>query len=553
MVSLPVASTLPVVTIEGGQFDQFADQGLAGPIRLFSAAECGSFLKAARDKRNQPPLDWFKGRAVNSRLFYEIATHPKIVEPVTAILGDDVMLWGASIQARRPGDLHPWHCDIEAASSWGKTVSVWVGLEHTNEDSSLAFVPYSHRFAATVQEVIYRYGKSREKVTDDDIVRWARELDHRSYLMKPDVTDGEALFFDSRIWHSSRNFFHKTRRALLLQYATPETQIRIPDANNLDWPFERFSSPKPPCLMVAGRGIVGANRIVSGPVAPGGRLIPQLTSGVYPLRLPLPTDPERSWKFHPIFSGSTAGMPSLSCHVSVLNQNQSPHAPHTHDDEELLLLLTGEVDLVIPDLKTTDDQNRMRLQPGEMVYYPANFAHTLQTVSAEPANYLMFRWRNGGDSSPKESQLVFGRFNFFTPTEPSQVQTGFHMRLVFEGPTNCLGKLHCHASTLTPGAGYEAHVDAHDVAIIVLEGEVETLDERVTPHGVIFYAAGEPHGMRNPGERTAKYVVFEFHAGRYPAEDVSTKLPRRMLAKLADRRYWKRKLKRIVKPFSKKA
>jgi hypothetical protein len=28
---------------------------------------------------------------------------------------------------------------------------------------------------------------------------------------------------------------------------------------------------------------------------------------------------------------------------------------------------------------------------------------------------------------------------------------------------------------------------------------------------VILYAAGEPHGMHNPGRTTAKYVVFEFH------------------------------------------
>jgi hypothetical protein len=52
------------------------------------------------------------------------------------------------------------------------------------------------------------------------------------------------------------------------------------------------------------------------------------------------------------------------------------------------------------------------------------------------------------------------------------------------------------------------------VAIVVLEGEVATLGKRVGPHSVIFYRSGEPHGIRNPGESLAKYVVFEFH-GRY--------------------------------------
>ncbi len=85
------------------------------------------------------------------------------------------------------------------------------------------------------------------------------------------------------------------------------------------------------------------------------------------------------------------------------------------------------------------------------------------------------------------------------------------MRVLFEGSTPNLRKLHCHLSTLSAGSGYDAHVDAHDVAIIVLEGEVESLGQRVTPHGVLFYPGGEPHDMHNPGTTDAKYVVFEFH------------------------------------------
>jgi hypothetical protein len=73
--------------------------------------------------------------------------------------------------------------------------------------------------------------------------------------------------------------------------------------------------------------------------------------------------------------------------------------------------------------------------------------------------------------------------------------------------------LHCHVSTLAPGAGYAPHIDAHDAVIVVLEGEVQALGERARPFDLIFCAAGEPHGMHNPGPATARYVVFEFHGG----------------------------------------
>ena len=99
----------------------------------------------------------------------------------------------------------------------------------------------------------------------------------------------------------------------------------------------------------------------------------------------------------------------------------------------------------------------------------------------------------------------------FESLSETESKDGFDWRLLFEGPTNFLKKLHCHVSKLSPQKGYEAHADDYDVSIVVFEGEVETLGKRVGPHSVIYYAAGEPHGMYNPGEVTAKYLVFEFH------------------------------------------
>ena len=269
---------------------------------------------------------------------------------------------------------------------------------------------------------------------------------------------------------------------------------------------------------------------------------PQLTSRVYPLRLPLIPDEEKGWKRYPIFDGFTADLRTLSCHVSVLTQHRCPHPPHRHDEEEILLLLAGEVDLILPDMQPPNGEPRKRLRRGEFVYYPPQFSHTLQTVGEDPANYLMFKWYNHGSATGTDSRLAFGHFTLCAPAEKSEVEAGSRRRLVFEGPTACLRRLHCHASTLTPAAGYEPHSDDYTVAIIVLEGEVETLGERAGPHGVIFYSAGEPHGMRNRGETTARYVVFEFHGRR-----------RALLGKFTDPQYWKRNLKHLVRGFGGRA
>jgi quercetin dioxygenase-like cupin family protein len=99
------------------------------------------------------------------------------------------------------------------------------------------------------------------------------------------------------------------------------------------------------------------------------------------------------------------------------------------------------------------------------------------------------------------------------------IQDGFALRRVFDRETHYLRKLQCHLTTLQPGVGYAPHVDAHDVAILVRTGTVETLGAQVGPGGVIFYAAGERHGLKNVGDTDATYLVFEFHGGDAAALD----------------------------------
>jgi quercetin dioxygenase-like cupin family protein len=486
------------------RLDLFQEQGFVGPLRVLSPLECRRFLKEAGEQPDPDPLEWFKSHATRSRAFYEIATHPAITRVVASLLGEDFLLWGSTIEARPPDAVHPWHTDIETAASSGNAVSVWIGLEHTDRGSSLRLVPYSHRFGATVQEVRSRDGVSREAVRDGDIERWARERDARSSVASPNVQDGEAIFLDGRLWHGSHNTSSQVRQALLLQYARPDLEIRIPNLNRLDWPFHFHESAKPACLIVKGNAPPDLNRIVKGPIVQADGVMPALACRVDPIRLPLPPADNGGWKPYPLFHGSTAGVRSLSCHVSVLQPNHVPHPPHRHPEEEVLLVLAGEVEPILPDAAGFDG----RLRSGDLVYYPAHFSHTLRASGGEPANYLMLKWRDESRGPTADAPLSFGRFAL---PLGAQAVPGFAARPVFEGSTGYLEKLHCHFSTLTPGAGYEPHIDGHDVAIVMLEGEVETLGRRVGPHGVIFYPAGDPHGMRNPSDEAARYVVFEFH------------------------------------------
>lgn len=487
---------------------QFSRRGYGDPIAVFSADECAR-ISQGLENESAPP-EWLKGHAAVSRAYYEVATDHRVTSLVSAVLGENVLLWGVSLVHRDPGQAHVWHSDIESSLPGGKFASVWIGLCNTLPETSLRLAPGSHRLGITVQECASQHGKRRPEIQETDIIAWSREHGAEETPETIPMRDGEALVFDGHVWHSSLNTSQVRRTALLLQYATTDTPVRMVDFQKLEWPFVFVESPWPPCVMIKGHRCDGMNRIVSPPAAWGVRQGQRLRSLVKSLRLPLEGDAETGFKPHPVFRGYTPALEDLSCHVSVLAQGKCPHPPHQHPEEEILLVLSGEVELNLPDLRGSSQPSSPRLRPGQFAWYPAGFHHTLTSRSTEAAQYLMIKWRGAPvQEHPPLAHRIFDLQD--AKRNEGEAVNGFSPRLLFEAPTSNLRKLHCHLSTLAPGGGYAPHVDEYDVVLLLLEGEVETLGQKVKPLGIVLYAAGEPHGIHNPGTQTAIYLVFEFH------------------------------------------
>lgn len=286
---------------------------------------------------------------------------------------------------------------------------------------------------------------------------------------------------------------------------------------------ERFKLPMPV--------EVGPKRVAAAsPPGPSSR--PVVRSGIHPLSLPSVPDPQQAWQRYPLFRGPTRQVSHLSCHASVLRPGATPHAPHEHDDEEILIVLAGEADLIIVDGGPSAAATTHRLRPGGFVYYPARQRHTIHNPGPEHLKYLMFKWRSGQSGGVPS----LGACAVTYPRKLAAAgKRGFRTCRVLQGATQHLEKLHCHVTTLEPGHGYRPHVDAHDVALLVLEGTLRTLGRRVTPWSVVYCAAGTPHGMTNVGDVPAVYLVLEFHGrsqARTGATAASQSAPERELSRV---------------------
>jgi ectoine hydroxylase-related dioxygenase (phytanoyl-CoA dioxygenase family) len=231
--------------------EAFRTRGVLAPVPIWTPAECAAILARLRASLAAP--EWMKGHAAVSRAFFDAGRDPRVAGLVALLLGPDVLLWGASLIVRRPGQAHRWHTDIESSDPSGGMVSVWIGLEHTSQRSALHVAPGSHRFGQPLQQVFAESGKRRDEVTIEDVRGWALARDPAAAPIAIDVADGEGIVFDGRLWHGSRNGDpERTRTALLLQYAAPSIPVRVPDLERPEWPFHLRVELRPPWVLVSG-------------------------------------------------------------------------------------------------------------------------------------------------------------------------------------------------------------------------------------------------------------------------------------------------------------
>ncbi len=269
------------------------------------------------------------------------------------------------------------------------------------------------------------------------------------------------------------------------------------------WPFA-FEPEPPPCLLVGGADREGVNKITTAPEPD-----PLWPCWIRSIDSIPETMKDAGWTIRPLARGRTPGMQSLKCHVSRLAPGTIPHPPHTHEDEELLVVLNGELELMTGEAGSTRADMNRPIRAGQLAYNAAELLHTMRAVGSEPAEYVVLKWRAETTGQPGD-ELASAVYPFW-PVTLEVKRPGRQRHQILGGPTRYLGRLSSHLTVLEPGGGYDPHRDPYDVAIVVLEGTLETLGQRVGPRSVVFYPAEERHGARNVGSSPSRHLVFEFH------------------------------------------
>jgi quercetin dioxygenase-like cupin family protein len=95
------------------------------------------------------------------------------------------------------------------------------------------------------------------------------------------------------------------------------------------------------------------------------------------------------------FQAPTATLDELECHVTTLNPGETPHPPHKHPDEELIIVKEGTVESLV-------NGQIKRVGPGSVIFQASNQMHSIRNVGETPATYHVIKWNSPGMLKAKQ-------------------------------------------------------------------------------------------------------------------------------------------------------
>ena len=94
------------------------------------------------------------------------------------------------------------------------------------------------------------------------------------------------------------------------------------------------------------------------------------------------------------FTVRTPTLERLEVHVTTLNPGKSPHPPHRHPNEEMIIVRQGTVEALV-------NGEWKRVGPGSVIFFASNQLHGLKNVGTEPAVYHVINFKTA--ATPTEA------------------------------------------------------------------------------------------------------------------------------------------------------
>lgn len=214
------------------EIDAFSENGFHSPIRVFSDREAHALrnkLEAFERESGSRAEELRIDLHLLYRWAWEVVHDPRILAPVTDLLGPNVLLWSLNWFIKEPHDNRyvSFHQD---ATYWGlephDVVTAWIALSDSGPKTGpMRFVPGSHRAELCDHRETYL---PNNMLTRGQTIE--RGFSEQSAVLAP-LSTGEMSLHHVRLIHGSDpNRSHDRRIGMVLRYAaTHVRQTRVED------------------------------------------------------------------------------------------------------------------------------------------------------------------------------------------------------------------------------------------------------------------------------------------------------------------------------------
>jgi len=249
---------------------------------------------------------------------------------------------------------------------------------------------------------------------------------------------------------------------------------------------------------------------------------PALTSRVIAWE-DLKSSPTPVGAYRAVCDGPTATLERLEVHATTLLPGRTSHPPHTHAQEEFILVREGLVEAFI-------NGQLLRAGPGALIAYASLDRHNLTNVGETPATYLVINFYTAatvrvGPAPAAQAAPPDWLHSGVFPWEKLEAKAAPDgaFRKIVDLPSLTLERFEAHVTTLLPGGSRPPHRRARDELLIIKEGRLDvtagTATCSVGPGSVVLFASGDLQAVHNAGPEPVSYYLLSVATPRTPRED----------------------------------
>jgi uncharacterized cupin superfamily protein len=210
-----------------------------------------------------------------------------------------------------------------------------------------------------------------------------------------------------------------------------------------------------------------------------------------------------------IMEGSTTSLSHFEAHASSIQPGNAPHAPHTHaDEEELIIVKEGQIKMSINGVSNI-------LGAGSIAYAIPTEEHGIINSGKTQATYYVLKYKSKLPMDLPRAKQNGGSFMINWDTVKVAKTDKGQRREFFNKPTSQLVKFEMHTTALNAGLDSHApHQHKEEEIILILRGNVTMHigDKfyKAGPGDIVFLPSMVMHNLINTGDIQCEYFAFQW-------------------------------------------